>query len=73
MCIFCGAIPMSAAIGIAITGKQHQKREQIQVRSEASAPKNIPAGKMTIAITGSLVVCSAIYHLVIVPRTGVII
>ncbi len=63
MCSFCAAVPMSAAIGAAINGKQH--------RPQSAAPKPIPVGKITLAVTGSLIACSAIYHLLIAPHTGI--
>jgi len=73
MCIFCAAVPMSAAIGAAMTGKQHQRREQVQANGETIVEQPIPMGKITVAVTGTLIACSAVYHLVIVPRTGVLI
>ena len=68
MCIFCAAVPMSAAIGTRIAGKQHQHHESAQT---PTAAKPIPVGKITIAVTGSLIACSAVYHLVIAPHTGI--
>ena len=67
MCIFCAAVPMSAAIGAAISGKQHQPPES----TKPTESKPIPVGKITIAVTGSLIACSAVYHLVIAPHTGI--
>ena len=68
MCIFCAAVPMSAALGAAISGKQHQHPETAQAVTTA---KPIPVGKITVAVTGSLVACSVVYHLVIAPHTGI--
>ena len=70
MCIFCAAIPMSAAMGARIAGKQHEQR---QVSGETAAARHIPMGKIAVAVTGGLIVCSAVYHVVIVPHIGVVI
>ena len=68
MCIFCAAVPMSAAIGARIAGKQHQHLESAQTTTPA---KPIPVGKITVVVTGSLIACSAVYHLLIAPHTGI--
>ena len=65
MCIFCAAIPLSATMGAAAAGKQRQKRADL-------APRPLPALKITAAVTGGLIVCSAVYHLVIYPHTGIV-
>lgn len=72
MCIFCAAIPMSAAMGAAIAGKQQEKRRQSQEIREELPIRNISVGKVTVVITGGLLVCSAVYHLVIMPNTGAV-
>jgi hypothetical protein len=69
MCIFCAAVPMSAAIGASIAGKQHQHQQSEFV--QINAPKPTPVGKITVAVTGGLIVCSAMYHLVIAPHMGI--
>jgi hypothetical protein len=72
MCMFCAAIPMSASIGAAVIGKQKAKR--VEAQSRGQAPQNaIPVGKVVLAVTGGLVICSAVYHLVLMPQTGAVI
>ncbi len=73
MCIFCAAIPLSATLGAAAAGKQQQKRE-VRVAETSSDPalRGVPALKIIAAVTGGLIVCSAVYHLVIYPHTGIV-
>jgi hypothetical protein len=73
MCVFCAAIPMSASLGAAMMGKQTEKRRQAEAHGNPSPPDAISVGKVTVAVTGGLIVCSAVYHLVIMPRTGAVI
>ncbi len=74
MCIFCAAIPLSATLGAAAAGKQHQAHAQAQVPDASAdlAPRPLPTLKLTAAVTGGLIVCSAVYHLVIYPHTGIV-
>ena len=71
MCIFCAAVPMSAAFGAAISGKQHQRAELAQTTDSAVIEHDVPIGKITVAVTGSLVACSVVYHLLIASHTGI--
>jgi hypothetical protein len=71
--MFCAAIPMSASIGAAVIGKQKEKRLEAQSRGEISPQSRVPIGKVTLVVTGSLVVCSAVYHLIIMPHTGAVV
>jgi hypothetical protein len=71
--MFCAAIPMSASIGAAVIGKQKEKRLEAQARGETPPQSHMPIGKATLVVTGSLVVCSAVYHLVIMPQTGAVV
>jgi hypothetical protein len=64
---------MSASIGAAVIGKQKEKRLEAQARGETRPQSRMPIGKVTLVVTGSLVVCSAVYHLVIMPQTGAIV
>ncbi len=73
MCMFCAAIPMSVSVGAALAGKQSEKNLQAQSRGEALTSNRIPIGKLTAGVTGGLVICSVVYHLVIMPHTGAII
>jgi hypothetical protein len=71
--MFCAAIPMSASIGAAVMGEQKEKRRQAAEYDEPLPSNPISAGKVTLVVTGSLIVCSAVYHLVIMPQTGAVI
>ena len=71
VCVFCALVPMSAAMGAAIDGKQRQNREQALEYGDNPLPRNLPVAKITVGVTGGFVVCAAIYHLVIIPHTGV--
>lgn len=74
MCMFCAAIPASVALGAAVTGKQKLRDQQVQNNLEAtSTPRRLLAGKVSVAITGGLIVCSVVYHLVIMPQSGAVV
>ncbi len=73
MCIFCAAIPLSATVGAAASGKQRQQRaEHAAATGDDLVPRAVPTLKITAAVTGGLIVCSAVYHLVIYPHTGIV-
>jgi hypothetical protein len=71
--MFCAAIPMSASVGAAVIGKQKEKTLEAQSRGEISPQSRVPIGKATLVVTRSLVICSVVYHLVIMPQTGAIV
>lgn len=73
MCMFCAAIPMSVSIGAAVIGKEKEKRLEAQLHGETLPQRLFPIGKVTLVVTGSLIVCSAVYHLAIMPHTGAVI
>ncbi len=73
MCMFCAAIPASVALGAAVTGKQKLRDQQVQNPGATSNSRRLPAGKVTIAVTGGLIVCSVVYHLVIMPQSGAVV
>ena len=63
MCVFCTAIPTTLVIGAALNAKQIQeKRGNADSVETTKGKNNIPAGKVTLALVGTLVVGSAIYH-----------
>jgi hypothetical protein len=72
MCMFCAAIPMSASVGTALARKQTQRFIEAQANGQTPAKQRLPMRNVTLAVTGGLIVCSAVYHLVVMPRTGVI-
>ena len=73
MCMFCAAIPMSAALGTAVTAKQAEKRRQAIAQGKRIGFTSLPVGKFSMAVTGGLIIVSVVYHLVIMPRTGAVI
>jgi hypothetical protein len=52
MCLFCAAIPATAAMGAKLTADQLHKQES----------QRLPIPKMTGILIGLLVIGSAIYH-----------
>ena len=52
MCVFCAAIPVTAAVGAKLNADQLQKEES----------RRLPMPKITGLLIGFLVICSAIYH-----------
>lgn len=69
--MFCAAIPMSAALGAAATAKHAERRKQALSKGEVFV-NPLPVGKMSVVVMGGLIVGSAVYHLVIMLRTGMI-
>jgi hypothetical protein len=52
MCVFCAAIPATAAIGAKLNADQIHKEEA----------HRLPMSKITAGLIGLLVIASAIYH-----------
>ncbi len=73
MCVFCAAIPMSASVGVTLARKQKARLREAKATDEEQQQSELPVGKITVVVTGSLVLCSAVYHLVIMPRVGTIV
>ncbi len=61
---------MSAALGAAIDGKRRQQSEQATETSKPARFQHVPVKPITVGVTGTFVVCAAVYHLVIAPQTG---
>ena len=62
MCIFCAAIPATAAAGTAIQGKQREAARQAESEGRPSPVSKVPVAKATMALMAALVVASVIYH-----------
>ena len=62
MCIFCAAIPATAAAGAALQGKQREAARQAEDEGRSSPVSKVPVGKVTTALIAVLVVASVIYH-----------
>ena len=69
---FCAAVPMSAALGVAATAKQGEKRKQTILQAKPVQAIFFPIGKVSLVIAGGLVAVSVVYHLVLMPRIGMI-
>ncbi len=61
MCIFCAAIPLTAAAGASFHRKQQKNAIQIDP-SEGRPRKRQPVGKATAAAITLLLICSVYYH-----------
>jgi hypothetical protein len=70
MCVFCAALPVTVSVGAAVTARQKEQQREAKVHTE-SPPVRIPAGQMTVAVVVGVIVLSAIYHTVVMPRIGV--
>ena len=54
MCVFCAAIPATAAVGAKLNADQLKK--------DAIGAPRLPIPKITAMLIGLLAICSAIYH-----------
>lgn len=52
MCVFCAAIPATAALGAKLNADQTHQEES----------RRLPIPKVTAAVIGVLLIASAIYH-----------
>jgi hypothetical protein len=70
MCIFCAAIPATAALGAALHGKQAEARRRAETTSEqapeaapqAIALRQLPIAGITGLVLAGLVVGSVVTH-----------
>ncbi len=53
MCIFCAAIPATAAVGVKLNADQLRKES-----------RRLPIPKITVILIGLLAISSAVYHTV---------
>ena len=54
MCVFCAAIPATAALGAKLNADQLKK--------EARGVRHLPIPRLTAILIGLLAICSAVYH-----------
>ncbi len=71
MCVFCAAVPLVSSVGVAITHKENEKRQEMRKRGEVPPPSRFSPAKGTAVVVGMLLVGSAIYHLAVGPRIGI--
>jgi hypothetical protein len=62
MCVFCAAIPATAAAGAALQGKQREAARQAEGEGRPSPVSKVPVAKATTALIATLVIASVIYH-----------
>ncbi len=71
MCVFCAAVPATAALGAAATARQKQiKREQTAADNTHAAADwrlAVPAERVTLLVVAGLVAGSVVYHSQISP------
>ena len=66
MCMFCAAIPMTAAVGIKLNA--NQKAAHQQTENENREPRHEkPFAKVTVVAVVLLTACSLVYHIVLSP------
>jgi hypothetical protein len=69
MCIFCAAIPATAAIGTNLNAKQ--KANQLAAEKEGvAAPAVKPIAKITLVALVFLAICSVTYHTILARVWG---
>ena len=61
MCVFCAAIPVAAATGVALNNKQLHARQQAEAAG-AQGPQPRPIMKITGGIVFLLLIGSVTYH-----------
>ncbi len=67
MCMFCAAVPVVGAVGTNLHAKQRVARLKAEEEGRKS-PKEKPIAKLTAGSIVLLVICSAVYHLVLAPH-----
>lgn len=66
MCVFCTAIPATAAVGVTLdTKRRNQNKEAI--RNGEQPKKDLPIKTITAVTVGTMVVASVITHRFIAP------
>lgn len=69
MCIFCAAIPATAAIGTNLNAKQKATRQAAE-KGGVATPADKPIAKITVGALVFLAICSVTYHTIIAPIWG---
>jgi hypothetical protein len=66
MCVFCAAIPATAAAGARLNFNQNRAARERVAKGEKLSPAR-PILKATLILVLVLAVCSVIYHTVLFP------
>jgi protein-S-isoprenylcysteine O-methyltransferase Ste14 len=69
MCIFCAAIPATAAIGTNLNAKQNATRQAAE-KEGIAPPAKKPIAKITLGALVLLAICSVAYHTIIARIWG---
>jgi len=69
MCIFCAAIPATAAIGTNWNAKQKANRQAAE-KEGVALPAEKPVAKIILGALALLAICSVTYHTVIARIWG---
>jgi len=69
MCIFCAAIPATAAIGTNLNAKQ-KATWQAAKKKGIAAPAEKPIAKITLGALVLLAICSVAYHTILARIWG---
>jgi hypothetical protein len=69
MCIFCAAIPATAAIGTNLNAKQKATRQAAE-KQGLESPAEKPIAKITLGALVFLAICSVTYHTIIARIWG---
>jgi hypothetical protein len=67
MCMFCAAVPVAGTVGANLHAKQRAARRKAEEEGK-QPPKEKPIAKLTAGSIALLVICSAIYHLILFPH-----
>ena len=62
MCIFCAAIPITAAIGARVQTQQRHQTEEAKATGQPAKQRTLSAGQITGIVVAGLAVGSVIYH-----------
>jgi hypothetical protein len=70
MCIFCAAIPATAAVGAKLNARQIEARKNAETEG-GQPPAEQPIAKVTLGVMGLLLISSVVYHTVVAPALKV--
>ncbi len=62
MCMFCAALPATAALGAAAQGEKRKREKEALGRGESFKFARVPVGALTGLVVVVLVIVSTIYH-----------
>jgi len=69
MCIFCAAIPATAAIGTNLNARQNTTQRSAE-KEGIEPPARKPIAKITLGALALLIICSVTYHTILARIWG---